>query len=167
MAHMSASGVPVRLRLDDKRRTTLPPALLAAAGVGPGADLVARVEAPGRIVLESPAAILAGLQAAVRQGAPTRGHTRSLVEELLAERAVEAARELAEPRESGEAAEPMPTGASVEPDEVAEADEPALPDNGSAEHPMEVSSTSSATSGTVLAAPTGAAPAGVRSARPQ
>jgi len=50
------------LQVDLKRRTTLPGDILVAAGIRPGSSLVARVAEPGRIVLESPALLLALLQ---------------------------------------------------------------------------------------------------------
>lgn len=80
------SPVSFRLRLDGKRRPTLPQSLLDAAGVGPGQDLVAHVEGPGRIVLEGAATVLAGLQAAVRAGKTSHGAAGSLAAELLADR---------------------------------------------------------------------------------
>lgn len=83
-------SIRLRLRLDGKRRPTLPQSLLDAAGVGPGQDLVARVEGPGRIVLEGAATVLAGLQAAVRSGKETHGSTGSLADKLLADRAADA-----------------------------------------------------------------------------
>lgn len=122
-----------RVRLDARRRPTLPRELLEAAGVGREEEWVARVEGPGRIVLESTATVLAALQAAVAASrtartAPTMGEdssgsadvdedragrsgedervavagelpiaaggaVRSLVEELFAQRAAEAATE--------------------------------------------------------------------------
>lgn len=122
-----------RVRLDARRRPTLPRELLEAAGVGGEEEWVARVEGPGRIVLESTATVLAALQAAVAASrtarpAPTMGEdgsgsadvdeeragmggedervavagelpiaaggaVRSLVEELFAQRASEAATE--------------------------------------------------------------------------
>lgn len=82
--------VSVRLKLDDKRRPTLPQSLLDAAGVGPGEELVAHVEGPGRIVLEGTDAVLAGLQEAVRAGKRSHGAVGSLADELLADRAADA-----------------------------------------------------------------------------
>lgn len=78
-----------RVKVDAKRRPTLPQSLLDAAGVGDGQDLIAHLEAPGRIVLEGPATVLARLQAAVRAGKDERGITASLADELLAERATD------------------------------------------------------------------------------
>lgn len=83
------SPVSFRLRLDEKRRPTLPQSLLDAASVGPGQDLVARLEGPGRIVLEGTAVVLAGLQAAIRSGRESRGSTRPLADALLADRAAD------------------------------------------------------------------------------
>lgn len=105
------------LQVDLKRRTTLPGDILAAAGIPAGSPLVARVEEPGRIVLESPALLLALLQddiaAALARPAESTardgddgsadsaenqpggqlesapGPTRDLVAELLAERAAD------------------------------------------------------------------------------
>lgn len=83
-----------RIRLDDKRRTTFPASVLAAAGVPAGVDLVVRADGPGRLVLESPAAILKRAQDAVRAGKAARAAatgdpalaTASLADQLLAER---------------------------------------------------------------------------------
>lgn len=105
------------LQVDLKRRTTLPGDILAAAGITAGSPLVARVEEPGRIVLESPALLLALLQddIAAALARPTNstagegddssadaaegqlngqnedgaGPTRDLVAELFAERAAD------------------------------------------------------------------------------
>lgn len=63
-----SAPVTARLKLDAKRRPTIPTSVLDAAGVGPGEDLVARVEGPGRIVLESTGSVLAQLQRAVAEG---------------------------------------------------------------------------------------------------
>lgn len=76
-----------RVKVDAKRRPTLPQSLLDAAGVGGGQDLIAHLDGPGRIVLEGPATVLARLQAAVRAGKDERGTTALLADELLAERA--------------------------------------------------------------------------------
>lgn len=80
-----------RIRLDERRRPTLPPALLEQAGIATDAhDLVARVDGPGRVVLEDPAALLAALQNKVRAGKLANGIDGDLAELLLAERATEA-----------------------------------------------------------------------------
>ena len=57
-----------RVKVDAKRRPTLPQSLLDAAGVGGGEDLIAHLEPPGRIVLEGPATVLARLQETIRAG---------------------------------------------------------------------------------------------------
>lgn len=54
------------VRLDGRRRPTLPLALLEEAGIATGPhELIARVEGPGRVVLEDPTALLAALQKTV------------------------------------------------------------------------------------------------------
>lgn len=93
----TTSPLSTRLRLDGKRRALLSPALLEAADLAPGADLVARVDGPGRIVLESPDTMLARLQEAARRGKAIQDQARrdagedalpeSVVDDLLAERA--------------------------------------------------------------------------------
>lgn len=92
-----AVGASYRVRVDDKRRPALPKALLDAAGVGPGEDLIASVEGPGRIVLEDAATVLRRLQAAVAAGMAERGVTASLADELLAERATDTSLEMDPP----------------------------------------------------------------------
>lgn len=84
---MGRVTVPVSfvLRLDGKRRPTLPQALLDEAGVGPDQGLVAHVDGPGRIVLEATNAVLANLQAVVRAG--KHEANQALADELLQERA--------------------------------------------------------------------------------
>lgn len=86
-----------RLQVDEKRRTTLPGDVLAAAGILAGSTLVARVEEPGRIILESPQLLLAQLQADIAAGrariAEAAGDSgrayASMADELLAERAAD------------------------------------------------------------------------------
>ena len=56
------------LQVDRQRRTTLPSNVLAAAGIPAGSALMARVEEPGRIVLESPQLLLAQLQRQIAAG---------------------------------------------------------------------------------------------------
>lgn len=80
-------GASYRVRLDDRRRPTLPPALLEEAGIRAGRhELVAHVEGPGRVVLEDPTALLGALQEAVAAGKRVRRVQGTLVEELLADR---------------------------------------------------------------------------------
>lgn len=89
-----ASG---RLQIDEKRRTTLPGPVLAAAGITAGSTLVARVEEPGRIILESPQLLLAQLQADIVEGRARLAEGvgdralvgASMADELLAERAAD------------------------------------------------------------------------------
>ena len=58
-------------------RALLSPALLEVAELAPGADLVARVDGPGRIVLESPDMMLTRLQEAARRGKAVRAARRA------------------------------------------------------------------------------------------
>lgn len=79
-----------RVRLDDRRRPTLPPALLAEAGIDAEPhELVAHVEGPGRVVLEDPAALLEALQEAVAAGKKAQHLTRPLADQLISERAAD------------------------------------------------------------------------------
>ncbi len=57
-----------RLRLDDQHRAILSSEVLHAAGLPPGANLLARAEGQGRIVLESTETVLARLQDLVLDG---------------------------------------------------------------------------------------------------
>ena len=88
---MTAAPEPTywRVRLDDRRRPTLPPELLAAAGIETGAELHARVASDGVSVLETRDAVLARIR---EHMAPLRGGA-SMVDELLVERRAEAERE--------------------------------------------------------------------------
>lgn len=75
------------VRLDERRRPTLPSALLEEAGIAAGShDLIARVEGPGRVVLEDPTALLADLQKTVAISKLERKIRGSLVDHLLEER---------------------------------------------------------------------------------
>jgi len=78
-----------RVRLDDRRRPTLPPELLAAAGIPTGAELNARVASDGVIVLETRDAVLARIR---EHMAPLMGSGNE-VEAFLADRREQAARE--------------------------------------------------------------------------
>lgn len=85
------------LRADGACGVTIPAGLLDAAGIDPTSDLVARVESPGRIVLEPSDAMLARLQEKARRGKAVRDRGRrdageppfpeSMVDDLLEERA--------------------------------------------------------------------------------
>lgn len=80
-----ATSYPVRL--DDRRRPTLPLALLEEAGIATGPhELIARVEGPGRVVLEDPTALLAALQKTVVASKLERNIRGSLIDHLLEER---------------------------------------------------------------------------------
>lgn len=92
-----AVGTSAHVAHDSGHGATVSAALLEAAGLASAADLVARVEGPGRIVLESPETALARVQEAVRRGkvalvqeallAGEEPPPESLADELLAERA--------------------------------------------------------------------------------
>lgn len=79
-----------RVRVDGKRRPTLPAALLAEAGIDVTHDLVAHADGLGRIVLEDPLALLAAFQDDVLAGKGAHGTDGSLVADLLADRAADA-----------------------------------------------------------------------------
>lgn len=82
-SHMTSYPV----RLDARRRPTLPSALLEEAGIrADSQELVARVDGPGRVVLEDPAALLASLQASAVAKKPARNIRGSLVDHLLEDR---------------------------------------------------------------------------------
>jgi bifunctional DNA-binding transcriptional regulator/antitoxin component of YhaV-PrlF toxin-antitoxin module len=71
---------------------TIPAQMRAELGLVPGSKVVAYVE-DGRLVIEDRAHLLARIQNQVIQAAAERGHTGSAVDELLADRRAEAARE--------------------------------------------------------------------------
>lgn len=76
-------------------RVTIPVQVRRAAGIEPGHTLVVYVE-HGRVVLEERSHLLARIQEEVRAADEAAGHTGSAVDELIAERRAEAAREAAE-----------------------------------------------------------------------
>ncbi len=78
-----------RLRMDDKRRVTIPTALLLRAGIASDEDLVAYAEA-GRVVLETRQAITQRLQDDYAKARAAGGKSGSAVEELLNDRAIDA-----------------------------------------------------------------------------
>ena len=80
---------PWKVRLDERRRPTLPPDLLEAAGIPPGAELTVRIVDDGCIVLSTRDAVRERIR---RRMAPLKTGG-SMVDELLAERRAEAARE--------------------------------------------------------------------------
>lgn len=91
---MSAQSVEVpqvwKVRLDSRRRPTLPEEAMRAAGFSPGEDLRVRVAEEGLLILETPAHALARARSRVA-GVP---RDRSYVDEFLAERRAEAQLEL-------------------------------------------------------------------------
>lgn len=88
------SGLPIsnhvasyRVRLDSRRRPTLPAALLEEAEIGDGeVELVARVDGPGRVVLEDPLAQLRDLQTSVAAEMERNHDTADLAMERIEER---------------------------------------------------------------------------------
>ena len=91
MADHAGSATGYRLRFDAKRRPTFPAALFEEAGIDPSHEVVVHVEAPGRVVLEDPLVLLAGFQASVAKELDRAGFEGDLADELIAERAAEAA----------------------------------------------------------------------------
>jgi AbrB family looped-hinge helix DNA binding protein len=75
------------LEVDQQGSMVIPAELREKLGIEVGTKLIARVEGD-RLVLETPAAVLAGLQALFA------GVEGSMVDELIAERRAEAKREL-------------------------------------------------------------------------
>jgi bifunctional DNA-binding transcriptional regulator/antitoxin component of YhaV-PrlF toxin-antitoxin module len=92
VGHMSIMGYSTgyRVRVDAKRRPTLPAALLAEAGIDTTHELIARSDGRGRIVLEDPLEVLAAFQNSVAEGMREVGESGSLVDDLLADRAADA-----------------------------------------------------------------------------
>jgi AbrB family looped-hinge helix DNA binding protein len=82
---------PYRLVVEERGRVVIPAELRRALGIEAGAELVAHVEPPGRIVLEDRRGLLARLR-----GSWGKAPAGSAVEELLAERRAAAAQEEAE-----------------------------------------------------------------------
>ena len=78
--------VTYRIRLDGKRRPTLPGALLRLANLEGTRELIAHAEGVGRIVLEDPAVALAEFQAVVAAGTRATGFGGDLAEDLLEDR---------------------------------------------------------------------------------
>jgi AbrB family looped-hinge helix DNA binding protein len=76
-------------------RVTIPVQVRRAAGIEPGQTLVVYVEG-GRVVIEERAHLLARLQDEAIRAATEAGQIGSVVDELIAERRAEAAREDAE-----------------------------------------------------------------------
>ena len=88
MARSAVGLNTYKVRLDERRRPTLPPALLAEAGIAPGIhEMIAWVDSRGRLVLEDPLALLSALQDEVADGKASMGVSGDLVDHLLVERA--------------------------------------------------------------------------------
>ena len=83
---LDAHGFSWRVRLDSRRRPTLPEEALQAAGFAPGDDLRVRVAEEGLLILETPAHALK--RAKSRVAVAATGH--SVVDAFLAERRAEA-----------------------------------------------------------------------------
>lgn len=78
-----------KVRLDERRRPTLPPDLLEAAGIPAGAELTVRIVDDGTIMLSTHDAVRERLR---RKMAPLKTE-RSEVDDFLAERRAAALRE--------------------------------------------------------------------------
>ena len=83
-------------------RVTIPVQVRRAAGIEPGQTLVVYVE-NGRVVIEERAHLLARIQDEAIRAAAAAGHTGSAVDELIADRRAEAAREDRDPSALGPA----------------------------------------------------------------
>ena len=77
------------LSVNDQGRVTIPAQMRQELGLRPGSSVVAYIE-DGRLILEDRAHLAARIQA---EAAATRAHSDSVVDELIAERRSEAARE--------------------------------------------------------------------------
>lgn len=73
------------VRLDSRRRPTLPEEVLRDAGIDAGAELRIHVAEEGCLILETPAHALQRARSRIR-----RTSAMSVVDEFLAERAIEA-----------------------------------------------------------------------------
>lgn len=79
-------------------RVTIPAQIRRAAGIGPGRMLVIYVE-HGRVVIEERSHLLRRLQDEAIKAATASGHVGSAVDELIADRRAESAREFLDSRE--------------------------------------------------------------------
>lgn len=93
-------------------RVTIPAQLRRSAGIEPGSRLVLYVD-HGRVVIEERAHLLARIQQEAIAAATAAGATGSAVDQLLADRRAEAAREAEAPPATGSAdpADPTEDGA--------------------------------------------------------
>lgn len=80
------------LAVDEQGRVTIPAQMRQELGLRPGASLVAYIE-HGRLILEDRAHLAARIQA---EAAVAAGDAHGVVDELIAERRAEAARDQAE-----------------------------------------------------------------------
>lgn len=84
---LNSAGFSVNGYFRGRRRPTLPSALLEEAGIAMGPrDIVARVDGPGRVVLEDPTTLLADLQKSVATSKLEKKIRGSLVNRLLKDR---------------------------------------------------------------------------------
>lgn len=90
MATAEEYGASAQVTASPDGRITIPAPVRRAAGIEPGQRLVAYVE-DGRVVLEEWGHLLRRVQA--RVAASTAGHPGAAVDELIADRRAEAARE--------------------------------------------------------------------------
>jgi len=88
MRHIPASvGAAYRVHVDNRRRPTLPSAVLLEAGIAVDIrELVARSDGRGRVVLEDPLARLFALQESMVFESRESGDERDLALELIDER---------------------------------------------------------------------------------
>lgn len=84
------------MEVNPQGRVTIPAQMRAELGLVPGSKVVAYVE-DGRLVIEDRAHLLARIQDQIIQAAAEHGHTSSAVDELLADRRAEAAKEDGQP----------------------------------------------------------------------
>ena len=84
---LNSSATTYLVKLDERRRPTLPTALLEEAGISAEVHkLIARVDGPGRVVLEDPSTLLLNLQKSIAESKIELGIHGSLVDQLLDER---------------------------------------------------------------------------------
>lgn len=87
-SHLPLQPKVWKVRLDSRRRPTLPQEAMKAAGLAPGAELRISVSEEGCLVLETPAHLLKRAKSRIK----SKGSGRE-VDTFLAQRAVEAAQE--------------------------------------------------------------------------
>lgn len=92
MADMHQDTPRAELSATADGRVTIPAQVGRAAGIEPGQTLVVYVEY-GRVVIEERSHLLSRLQDEAIKAATAAGHVGSVVDELIADRRAEAARE--------------------------------------------------------------------------